>query len=214
MKREHIKQQEQSYIDYLKSLDCCLYAPLTVDNDDLIQGATPDTYGSVSTRDDKGLYFNGSSGLKFSESLFSYGYDQSFTMICDFYMTQLTGSYYTILSFIKNSYHQGQTSCKIDIPNHTFYASINFRNWNNITGSSVSANVQYNKMGLEYDSSEHKFHIIQGGVISGNQNVAGIVSNDPLWIGSLEFNSEFMRGYMRNIMVFNRCLTQSELQQL
>lgn len=206
----------ESYIDYLKSLGCVFYVPLTQDNNDIIKDIQPSqSIGDVSIHSDSGLYLNGNSSLMYDASAFSWmGYSQSFTVLCDFNITALPSDYYKFFIWgIGTS--PVEKSLSYARSGNTLYCSICDGRWNNVLGSACTLNTQYNKMGLVYDSTNHRFSIIQNGVISGSQGVNNnLQNNQSLYIGSNYLRASFVRGNIRNFMVFDRALTQELINGL
>lgn len=218
MRREHIKSE--SYIDWLKSLGCVFYAPLTVDNNDVINNTAPDSSrGSVNTRDDRGLYFNGSSGLRYPSSVFNNFilYDHDFTFLCDCMITQMLGSnnWYKAISFLSSANYRYEKTVSVDCATSSFYYNVNSKRSNNISGQVITNNTQYNKLGVIYNSQTHTFSKVENGIISGSQGVSNnFENNQSMCIGCERLSNNYFRGYIRNVMVFNTALSQQEITQL
>lgn len=213
MKREHTT--EKYYIDWLKSIGCVNYLPLLTNNTDLISGETATIRGNVGSYDQtKGLDFIGNGGLLLPNTLFSWmGYNQSFTALIDMCITTSSG-YGKI--FYWNFY--GHQSNREKGLSHNYgyrqpYAHIDNGNWeNSVYPGTVNYDQQYVKCGLVYYGDTHKFSVIMDGVIQNVWNTAtGWNDADKYCYIGKGYSNDPFKGYLKNFMVFNRSLSQSEI---
>lgn len=213
MKREH--NIEQSYIDWLKSIGCVNYFPFLTDNTDVISLTTATLNGSVGNYDStKGLNFTGNGGLRLPNTLFSWmGYNQSFTALIDMYITASSGYgkiFYWNYDGHQSNREKGFSHSYID---RQPYAHIDNGNWtNSVYTGTVNYNQQYVKCGLVYYGDTHKFSIIMDGVIQNVWNTAtGWNDADKYCYIGRGYSNDPFKGYLKNFMVFNRVLSQSEI---
>ena len=219
MKREEFINS--NYIDRLISLCCRFYLPLNTDYTDVIGNNTGTVAGSVGSFDnDKGLRFTGNGGLYFPNTVFNWlGYNQSFTALVDFYLMQPPGNFAKMFVFVPNSNVLAmEKGLSFSIPDgNLIYAHMCEGSYVNAFGNTgYSYNAQYNKFGLAYDGSTHVFHIIENGIISQSSNTCSSWTSGytNLYIGRVQYNSGLFNGYIRNLMVFDKALTQQEINKL
>lgn len=213
---------------HIKKLDIQprFYAPLMSDYKDAISGVSASVIDSVGDFDNvKGLRFNGNGGLCFSNTLFSWlGYNQSFTLLIDFYiLTQDTE--YTKLAFFSPNTNADPYEKGLSYSDGTlggYYYNAAYYDMDNGTYQQVGGmtgrqkNVQYNKFGMVYDGNTHIFHPIEEGVIlSSSASCLGWTNGYTyLYVGQSQRNIGRFNGYIKNIMVFDKTLTPQEIATL
>ena len=88
----------------------------------------------------------------------------------------------------------------------TFGGGINY-----VTGPSASPVGSWTHVALTYDGSLLRLYV--NGVQAASANVSGAIqqSSNPLWIGGNQYNENFV-GLIDDVRVYNRALTQAEIQ--
>ena len=214
MRREHI------ILD--SGIQPVFYVPLTTDNVDIVSGQGPISTSNVSTHNSNGVSLS-NGWLAYSSSLFSWmNYNTSFTILADFRGSNFSSGWRKVCTFSSTTspYYEVGLSVSKDSGN-VKYGSMRYdhdgvADLNNVVGSTTSSNVMYNKCGLVYDGNTHLFRLIENGLISQNTSytVYGVRNDCDFYIGKSTGSGAYWYGYIRNVMIFNKALTEQEIQEL
>lgn len=198
MRREHSIISEHS-------IQPVFFAPLLSDRKDYISGSEPAITGSMNSFDqNKGLLFNGSSGLRWSFSQLAFNpvqidIDTSYTMLLDFNRTANSGhdvmleigvSWSADLYFM---YEANKRAMCVNVRGTRFSGA----NANN------ELNKQYTNSGFWYDGKNHIMHRIINGVVDGQTPISVAPTLvDYLYIGQTSYGGDRMNGYLKNVRFY------------
>lgn len=186
------------------------FAELKSDLKDKISGQNPTITGSMSTFDaDKGLYFNGNSGLKWSFSQLAFNpttidIDTSYTMLLDFYRDRNAGhDWFLVIGTDTNKQLIAVLMSGSSTPG--FRGAIKDVEFPYIKSYYRTLNTQYNNFGITYDGATHEAKTIINGVLTDTCNVTifpTITSSMYLYIGQSSYNGDKMNGYLKNVRFY------------
>jgi hypothetical protein len=198
MKKQHHKKEESVVITPV------FWSPLTSDLKDRINNLSPNVTGSMGTFDaDKGLYFNGSSGLVFPNFSFPGSSAQSLVLLLDYMRTSSSG-HDTMVDIrpSNNAYNLGwlyngnnRKICAMWPTSNSLFSG---------DGSGMSLNVQYKNSGIYYNASNRTLSKIIIGQIVLTQSVSTypVVSGLNFRIGMTHYGGDKFYGWLRNVRLY------------
>lgn len=190
--------------------DIVFYAPLLSDTKDIVSDSIPSVIGTLGSFDDKGLYFDGHTGLKWSFSQLAFdpstiNYNTSFTLLLDFYRISHQNGHDVFFELGDN-------------PDKDIFFMYE-KNWNAICcniasarfgdGVAISLNTQYNNCGFWYDGVNHVGYRIIEGIVDFSNSIASSVSasiliQNYLYIGFPSYGTsrDAVHGYIKNVRFY------------
>lgn len=225
MRREAIKPQ--SYIDWLKSLGCVFYAPLIVDTIDIINNQNATRNGNAGTFNANGYNVSGGTTLSWANWFIkTVKYTQPLTVLLDYRLTT-KGSVHRRLVFttprIGGSNEHGMIISWENGGGNN--ATFGFRNASSVysatTASAMTLNTSYVKNGFIYDGNG-VITAVKNGIItsttraitSSNFSSIPMTDNNFNLFGVPTYSSDRWSGSCKNAMMFNRALTQDEINAI
>lgn len=215
MKREH--KSEQSYIDWLKSLGCVFYAPLDQDNGliDLISVTTAQIgQGSATYNYTEGCYFIEKNSTLNSNAIHWYDINLDFprTGYVQFsYLMELKPTY----AQYQSSSNLGACFCFPCLKGRTMLANddscLTLNTWTKTASTFIQDGSNYSyryKDGTAIWSN--RYGAAQWSSVASSALTGVELQQCPTW-GGLYENT---KGYYKNIMIFNRQLTQQEINEI
>lgn len=181
-----------------------LWLPLTSDVKDVITGNYATLSGNISYGD-KGAYFSGAY-LQLNNGTHNVlppSFSQSMTFLCDFYNTSSSG-HNAILVFQKS------TSARfVSLVYHNRRFAAEKIGSGNVVAqwtTSITINTQYNNCGFTWDSDERKLSVIVNGEIKSTVSVSSLpdYSNPQILIGWADASSNYFKGWLRNVRIYNQ----------
>lgn len=223
MKRENGVIKD--YIAWLKSIGCRFYTPLKEDTRDYISETEGRVVGSIGGYNEHGYCFSGNTQIEFvNDFVKTITYTTKFTAILDYEKTGQSGHAVALASRPGPSSAEDHGlffSC--DASSSTVFSTGFSKNWTMICTSypnSGQLNIWHNKTGFIYDGNGLLTRI-QDGVIYDNYTKTISQSNFPFMgdndmvIGGVKGSSgDRWRGTIGNVLLFDRELTQEELNKL
>lgn len=220
MKREHI--ESKSYIDWLKSMGCVFYAPLDQTNglDDLISGvvgtASSDSSAVYDTGSDSYLVTKGNTISVSAPALKWYGLDMAS------YFTSQTYGQYTYLIEIKGvssldnasgnfcfqnfrgrPFASNMANCGFSVPSSQFYK---------LAWCGISDGVNYTHIYRDGNSVWSNKYSAGNWSSYSTTIFTGLELQNPSNYSANRYYSA--KAYYRNIMLFCKTLTQSDVRQI
>lgn len=219
MRREHFKGQ-QSYIDWLKSMGCLMYAPLMSDLKDYISGNSfvPTGDGSYSLQDGWCNITTPSSAIRTVLSLTTDALvnntSKDWTIMCEAQLVQLSPA---------------NNSCRITLfsnqaINSEYYPQAHGNCYNSSLGRNTVTNTwdySATKIARVYYNNEQNFYFYWNGEpyiqLSLSIDITAMSSpqNNGFTIGCTGHNNFRNCSFkIRNFMFFNRALTLKEIREI
>lgn len=190
-------------------IDPVFLAELKSDLKDHISGSNPVTTGSMTTFDPvRGLYFNGSAGLRWSFDQLAFdptliNIDTSFTLLLDYNRSSRSGHDWM---FVLGSDSNKQLIGFLYDYNSKYIGAALSRGQYRTDRDGTTLNTQYSNCGLTYDGVTHTIYPILDGVKnqSGTSitNFPTITSAMSLYVGQSSYNGDRMNGYLKNIRFY------------
>lgn len=197
-------------INKQQTIQPVFFAELKSDLKDKVSGTSPTITGSMSTFDaTKGLYFNGSSGLKWSFNQLSFDptqitIDTSFTILLDYNRDKHAGhDWFIVIGTDNNKQLIAVLMNGSSVPG--FHGAIKTTEFPNIREYYRNLNTQYNNFGITYNGLTHQAHTIINGTLTDTLNVTSfpaLTSSMYLYIGQSSYSGDKMNGYLRNVRVY------------
>lgn len=178
-------------------------APFSANLKDDISGTNPEVHGTISSFTDDGAYFNGAY-CKFTNSntnIPSPSINQSLTFLCDFKNTSTSG--HNVILLLQNG--KSNRIVTIIYSNRTFAIEKIGGGNQAINAKQVNQNTSYLNCGFSWNAESKTLSAIMNGEIVSSQviNTFPNFSNFEFMIGYADSSSDYFKGYLKNIRVYN-----------